>query len=145
MKGKRTGRNPTAPEQGLSVDRHYQPTNTSEKRAHIRLSIADLRLLFDVQRVPVKIAAAQKTYLGLLVNISLGGLGLGLPEPLAVGLSLKIGFFIGTAKILAKGTVRHCRPAGKHYIVGIKFDALDKVSAEFIDTLYASKILHKFK
>lgn len=145
MKGNRTGRNTKAPEEGLSVDRHYQPADTPEKRAHIRLSIVDLRLLFDIERVPVKVAAAQKTYLGLLANISLGGLGLGLPEPLEVGLSLKIGCFIGTAKILAKGTVRHCRRTGKHYIIGIRFDTLSKESAEFIDTLYASKVLHKFK
>ena len=56
---------------------------------------------------------------GCCRNCSTGGVGLELPVPIEV--STRIDFRVCGAEMEGKGVVRHCRLAGRGYLVGVKF------------------------
>jgi len=127
---------------GLSVEWEYKPETALGKRAFVRLNTEDIVGLFAVKEIFVKIATAQQTHTGRLLDISKGGLSLRLPVFLEENLPVKVGFFLGTVKVISKATIRHTRKVDTQYTTGIEFVDLNKESAEFIGGLYASKILH---
>lgn len=61
------------------------------------------------------------TQYGLLEDRSLSGIGISVPEPIAIGTQVKIK---GRLRELA-GIVRYCRPKGANYAVGIRLDTKD--------------------
>lgn len=62
-----------------------------------------------------------KTQAGLLEDRSLSGVGISLTYPIAIGSKVKIQ---GRVHAL-DGIVRHCRPKGANYFVGIRLDQED--------------------
>lgn len=56
-------------------------------------------------------------------------------------LPLKVGFFLGSVKIISKAVVRHAHKIEDQYTTGVEFIDLDSESAGYINGLYASLIL----
>lgn len=123
------------------MDWEYKPENSLGKRAFVRMKQGELSDLFKVREIFVKIATAQQTYTGRLLDISEGGVALALPALLAKDLPVKVGFFLGKTKIISTALVRHARKTDGQYTTGIEFVNLNKESAEFIAELYSAKIL----
>jgi hypothetical protein len=126
--------------EGLDVDWDYEPDSPLGKRADVRLSGEDIDRLFAGSRVAVVVATSRATWSGQLLDLSVGGIGVSLPEMLAIDQPVKVGFFLGRVKIVAKAIARHCRPSGKKFTVGLMFVALDEPYAEQIRQLYVSKM-----
>ena len=127
---------------GLCMDFEYKPKTSLDKRAFFRLSDEDVARLFQIKEILVRISTVSKIYTAQLLDISEGGLSLKLHDSLEENLPLKVGFFLGTKKILSKAIVRHSCKAKDWYRTGIQFIDLDKESSEYISELYASKILY---
>jgi hypothetical protein len=126
--------------EGLDVDWDYEPDSPLGKRAHVRLSEKDIDRLFAGSQVAVVVASSRATWSGQLLDLSVGGIAVSLPEMLAIDQPVKVGFFLGKVKIIAKAITRHCRPSGKKFTVGLMFVALDDQYAEQIKQLYVSKM-----
>jgi hypothetical protein len=131
--------------EGLGVEWEYQPETALGKRAFARINTDDLAGLFAVKKIFVKIATAQQTYTGRLLDISKGGLSASLPVSLAENLPVKVGLFLGTVKVISKAIIRQTRIEGAMYTTRIQFIDLNKESAEYIGGIYASKILQHTK
>ncbi len=127
---------------GMGVEWDYKPETSLGKRAFVRINAADISGLFEVKEIFVKLATAQQTHTGRLLDISKGGISLSLSVALEENLPVKIGFFLGSTKVVSKAVIRHTRQEGELYTTGIKFIDLNEESAEYIGGLYASKILH---
>lgn len=127
--------------EGLEVDWEYQPQNPQGKRAFARMSERDLLKMFDGQPVQVKIATAQATFTGSLLDICEGGMAVALKVALTENLAIKVGFFLGTQKIISRAEVRNVRRHDQEYATGIKFVDLDPASRAFIAGIYASRVL----
>ena len=127
---------------GLGVDWEYKPTTSLGKRSHVRMNSEDIAELFAVEKIFVKIATAQQTYTGRLLDISEGGLLLSLPVLLEENIPVNVGFFLGTVKILSRAAIKRSQKKEDSYTTGVKFVDLKKEYAEYIGGLYASKILH---
>lgn len=131
--------------EGLTVDWEFGSKTSHEKRGFIRVNDEDVCGLFEMKEILIKIATARQTYTGRLLDISEGGLALSLSvlldEQLEENLPVKVGFFLGTRKIISKAVVRHTQKIGDRYTTGIKFVDLGKETAEYIGGLYASQIL----
>jgi len=125
----------------VGVDWEFKPTTLLGKRAFIRVKIEDLAKLFSTSKILVKVATVKQTYNGHLFDISPGGLSLILPVSLKENQLLKVGFYLGSIKILSKAIVRYSRKIEDQYATGIQFVDLNSESAEYINGLYASKIL----
>ena len=91
----------------LKVDWDYQPENPNGKRDSKRLTDKELIQLFGVPCIAIKIATTQAICKGLLQDISENGLAIRLQQPPLPGEKVKLGFFLGTHKIICKGIVRH--------------------------------------
>jgi hypothetical protein len=125
---------------GLTIDWEYKPESSKNKRSFIRIKMEALAKLFEVKEIFVKIATNSQTYTAHLLDLSEGGLSLGVPIPLTINLPIKVGFFLGQVKIVSKAEVRHVREIEGQYIAGVKFIDLDKESAAFLKELYASQV-----
>lgn len=128
--------------EGVGVEWEFKPENTLGKRSVVRINAEDISGLFEVKEIFVKIATAKETHTGRLLDVSKGGLSLSLPVSLEENLPIKVGFFLGTMKIISKALVRHVYKIGEQYATGIQFVDLNVESAEYLAGLYASKILH---
>jgi hypothetical protein len=128
--------------EGAGVDWGFKPTTPLGKRSFVRIKDEDIRKLFAVSEILVKVATANNTYTGELLDISTGGLALHLPVLLEVGQPLKVGFCIGIAKIISRAIVRHSSKEDKQYKTGVEFVNLDSESSGYINGLYASMVLH---
>jgi c-di-GMP-binding flagellar brake protein YcgR len=127
--------------EGLSVDWEHESSHSSDKRTFVRMKDEDISALFELREILVKIATARETHTGRLLDISEGGLSLRFPVPLEQNQPLKMGFFLGTMKIISKGMVIHVEQMGDQYKVGIRFVDLDNETGKYITGLYSSKVL----
>ena len=128
--------------EGMGVEWEYKPETSLGKRAFVRINAADLSGLFEVKEISVKLATAQTPYSGRLLDISKVGLSLSLSVALEENLPVKVGFFLGSIKVISKAIIRHSNKEGVLYTTGIQFIDLNNDTAEYIGGLYASKILH---
>ena len=129
---------------GLQVGWEHKPETCEDKRSAIRIKNEDISKLFSVNEILVKVVTVKQTYTGRLLDISAGGLSLSLPVFLEVTSHVKVGFFLGTVKIISKAEIMHTHKIGEQYIVGIQFFDINKDSATYIKELYAStKIIVK--
>ncbi len=142
MKKKTTSWDDIPSLEGVGVEWEYKPETTLGKRTFVRINADDLSGLFEVKEILVKIATTQNTHTGRLLDISKVGLSLRLSVSLEADLPVKVGFFLGSIKVISKAIIRHTRQEGALYTTGIKFIDLNNETAEFIGGLYASKILH---
>jgi hypothetical protein len=128
---------------GAEVDWDYKPQAALEKRAFVRLDMGVVSQLVEVKQIAVKLATVKKNYDGALIDISEGGLALSLPVLLDIDLPVKVGLFLGNAKIISRGLVRHAGKNGNRFITGIQFIDLPPESAEYIAGFYAAKVLNR--
>lgn len=126
--------------EGLGVDWDYKPETMTDRRTFRRMGSGDIARLFDMDSILIKLATAQQTYDGHLVDLSDGGVGLRLPVLLRENETVKVGLLLGTKKIVTKGLVKHAGKTGKSCTAGIKFIDIAKDNVEFISGLYASKV-----
>lgn len=63
----------------------------------------------------------ERHILGVCQNLSEGGVGVRLDEPLAVGTVLNLALHQPALSVHGKGTVRHCAPRGEAYFAGLEF------------------------
>jgi len=122
--------------EGLDVDWEYKSATSLDKRSYVRIPNKDICKLCEVKEIVVKVATAEQTFTGHLVDISEGGLAITLSvlleEKLEEETPVKLGFFLGTVKIISKALVRHTRKEGAVYMTGIQFVDLGNESAEYI-------------
>lgn len=125
----------------LRVDWDFQPENPHGKRDFRRLTSKELTQVFGVSCIAIKIATVREVSKGLLQDISGNGLAVRLQQPLEPNEKVKLGFFLGTHKILCKGTVRHVSKGILGYTCGIRLHDLDAEARSRIQALYASMTL----
>lgn len=125
----------------LKVDWAFQPENPHGRRDSKRLSDKELAKIFGVPCVAIKIATTEAVSKGLLQDISENGLAIRLQHPLQVNEKVKLGFFLGTHKIICKGTVRHVAQGMLVYTCGIRLHDVNDQVRPHIQGLYASLIL----
>jgi hypothetical protein len=128
---------------GVEVDWDYSPHTTLDKRSFVRLDMGVVSQLVEVKQIAVKLATVKKNYDGALIDISEGGLALSLPVLLDIDLPVKVGLYLGNAKIISLGLVRHAGKNGNRFITGIQFIDLPPESAEYIAGFYAAKVLNR--
>jgi hypothetical protein len=126
---------------GVGVDWGYKPQTRLNNRSCVRLDMKILSQLFEVQKIVVKLATMDQVYNGSLIDVSASGLAIYLPVLLEVDLSVKVGFFLGSEKIISQGLVKHARHEGDRFITGLQFIDLAPESAQYIAGLYAAKVL----
>jgi hypothetical protein len=126
---------------GLEMDWEYKPESSLGKRAFARIEKKDIPKLFMVENILVKVATVKHTHTGRLLDLSTGGLSMSLSVLLKRSLPLKVGFFLGSVKIISKAVVRHAHKIEDQYTTGVEFIDLDSESARYINGLYASLIL----
>jgi c-di-GMP-binding flagellar brake protein YcgR len=129
--------------EGLQMDWGYSAENPLGKRKFQRMDNGDVRSIFEVKTVPVRVATGDFTMDGTLSDISGGGLALILKKALAVGQQVKLGFFLGTQKIISRATVRQCAPIRSAYKIGFEFHDIKEEDSRYINGLYASKVLSR--
>jgi len=129
--------------EGMEVDWDYKPTSPLGKRTAVRIGQNEISTLFDVREIVVQVATSHRTYTGCLLDISVNGLSIGLPDLLAQGRAVKVRFFLGTMKITAKAMVVHAQKKETRYTTGLRFIDLNPKIADFIGGLYAAKVLHQ--
>lgn len=125
---------------GLEIDWEYSARKGRDNRAFVRLNLQDIAQLFEACEIAVKVATVQQMYSGILLDISSGGLALQLAVALEVQQPVKVGFILGTMRIIAKGQVRHVQPLDDGFKIGIQFIDLPLDIGDFIGGLYASKV-----
>jgi len=129
--------------EGLDVDWGYKPVSPLGKRNSVRIKMDEISELFEAREIFVKVATRERTYTARLLDISEGGLSLSLPAMLGENLPVKVGFFLGTMKIISKALVRYVQKNGDVFTTGVKFIDLNQESSEYIRGLYASKVLRQ--
>jgi hypothetical protein len=63
----------------------------------------------------------ERHVLGACHNLSEGGVGVRVDQPLKVGLTVNLAVHQPELSLHGKGTVRHCSPRGKGYLAGLQF------------------------
>jgi len=126
---------------GLGIDWEYKPETILDKRAFVRLDMGVVSRLVEVREIAVRLVTAKQQYEGPLVDVSAGGLALSLPVQLEIDSPVKVGFFLGSAKIISRGKIRHSKAESGRFITGIQFIDLAPESQEYIAGLYAAKVL----
>jgi len=118
----------------------FRLTEPLGNRAIFRIEKEEIPRMYAVSKVLVRIATVERIHTGTLLDISAGGLSVNLPVSLEEDLPVKVGFYLGSVKIISKAFVKHSRMTGEHYSTGIKFVDLYPESAGYINGLYASLI-----
>jgi hypothetical protein len=124
---------------GLSVDWDYQAENPFGKRSCTRIPHSSLADLLSVRSIAVKVVASQFEKTGELLDISEKGLAVALPTQLAVGQPVRIGFFLGTRKVISRIMVRNITPIEQKFRVGCEFIGLEEETGKYIAGLGAAK------
>jgi hypothetical protein len=125
---------------GLEVDWDYEPENPLGKRAHVRLGHSELFEMLGAEEIGVKVASSKGEQIGVLVDIAQGGVAVMLDTKLKVGTPLKIGFYLGSMKILGNCVVRSVQEIVGRYRTGMEFVALSKETEQFIAGIMSSKV-----
>jgi len=126
---------------GLQVDWDYTAETDLGKRRFERLSVGDVSAIFEMKKVAVRIATSTFTADGSLSDISGDGIAVILRKKVEVGSYVKMGFFLGRQKIVAKAIVRQVSRVADGYKTGFQFYEMKPGDAEYINSLYASKVL----
>jgi hypothetical protein len=128
---------------GLEMEWDYKFESPLGKRKHERMTSQDVASLLGVRKIRAKVATGKKTVNGLLSDICAGGMALILSKDLFVNQDVKIGFFLGTQKIVSRAVVRQSVPVKKDYKVGFQFQDINQEDSNYINGLYASRRLNR--
>ena len=131
--------------EGVSVEWDFKPSTPLGKRAFARIKKEDIPRLYTVEEIFVKVATVKHSYTAILIDISAGGLAMLIPAALEENQLLKVGFHLGSVKIVSKAAVRHSHKIGAQYIAGIEFVDFDSEYAAYINGLYASLVLCRIR
>lgn len=126
--------------EGFEVDWDYKPENPEGRRAHKRMKNTELFSVLDVNAIPVKVAATDFEEKGYVEDITPAGMAVILNAMLSREQPVMVGFFLGEQKIISKAIVKHVQEIGGKYRTGLLFENLKKENADFIISLFASKI-----
>lgn len=126
---------------GLQVDWDYTADTPLGKRRFERLTVGDVTSIFEIKVVSVRVATSHFTIDGRLSDISGDGIAIMLKKRLEAGQHVKMGFFLGTQKIVTKAIVRQVTSVANGYKTGMQFHEMDSGDASYINSLYASKVL----
>ena len=125
---------------GFEVDWEYEPKNPLGKRAHKRMEARELYPILNVKTIPVKVVANDFEENGYMVDITPVGIAVTLNSVLDRDKPVKVGFFLGEQKIVAKAIVKNVQELDVKYKTGMVFVNLNNEYADFITGLFASKI-----
>lgn len=124
---------------GLEMDWGYEPDSPQGKRTYARLSVKDLYPLFKKEDIPVKLVTQSSELITYLVNISQGGVCVKVKETdLRESQLAKIGFILGSQKVISQGRVKYVRSENDWFLLGIEFVGLSGDDHEFLTSLYTS-------
>lgn len=124
----------------LKIDWNYEPENPLGRRSLVRLLNNDLFRTLEVDHIPVKIISRKFNKNGSLVDLSTKGLAVLLDVEMKAGLLIKVGFFLGKVKVIARGIIRNSANIRDFYRTGIEFVELENETASFISSLNSSII-----
>lgn len=124
----------------IMVDWDYGPENPLGKRASARISRTDLHSLLSVKNIPTKVIAHTAGEIGCLIDISPTGFAVLLENRLSNGQPVRIGFFLGKKKVLARAVVRNVHSTEEKFRTGMEFAGLDREDVLFIAGLFSSKV-----
>ena len=125
--------------EGLGMDWDFEPKNPDGKRDYTRLSMKELSILFNKKDIPVKLVTERTECTAFLVDVSQGGISLRARIP-DVGESqlVKLGFYLGSQKLISEGRIKHVRKVKDWSILGIEFVGLSGDNREYLSGLYTS-------
>lgn len=124
---------------GIEVDWNYKPESILGKRAWARMTERDLLPLFDMQSMPVQVAAKNFDGLGALVDIGQSGIAVLLDTELALSEQVKIGFFLGKQKVVSRAVIRNVGDGTGRHRTGMEFMDFKQEYASFIAGLVSTK------
>ncbi len=125
--------------EGLGIDWEFEPENPLGKRAYVRLTKKDLHVLFQKKEIPVKLISEKREARALLVDVSQGGVSLHVKDAKWENSQLvKLGFFLGSQKVISRGRIRNVREDKGRVLLGIEFVGLPDTNHEFLSGLYSS-------
>lgn len=110
------------------------------KRAFVRIGNESIPKLYAASKIIVKVATVKHIYKAILLDISADGLAMELSVPFEEEQPLKVGFYLGTVKIISKAVVKHTQKNGERYQIGIEFVDLNSEYAAYINGLYVSLV-----
>lgn len=122
----------------LEVDWDYEPESALGNRSWKRLVKQDLNRMLGVRDTPVKLMVNDTEILGSLLDVSQGGVGVLLKQPMAVGALNKIGFFLGKETIISKVTTMYSTAWEDRHRIGMQFVGLAENSQGAIEQLVVS-------
>lgn len=121
------------------MDWGYEPDNPQGKRAYSRLSVKDLYPLFKKEDIPVKLVTQNSELIAHLVDISQGGVCVKVKQTdLRASQLVKIGFVLGSQKVISQGRVKYIRSENDWFVLGLEFVGLSGDDHEFLTSLYRS-------
>lgn len=124
----------------LEVDWDYQPVSPLGKRGSVRLLHKELRKLLGVENISVRVVTEKMGITGQLVDVSTTGVAILLDVPLTVSLPVKVGFFLGSQKVVVRALVKNSSTSGSVQRVGLEFVNLNEKASSFIISLVSSRI-----
>jgi len=125
--------------EGLEMDWGYEPDNPQGKRAYSRLSVKDLYPLFKKEDIPVKLVTQSSEIIANLVDISQGGVCVKVKQTdLRESQLVKIGFVLGSQKVISQGRVKYVRSENDYLLLGLEFVGLSGPDHEYLASLYTS-------
>jgi hypothetical protein len=127
----------------LEFDWECQPDEPFFERGFVRMDDAELEFLLEVKLVYVRIATRHFLAKGTILDLSQGGIALLATKSIKIGEPVYIGFYLGKKKITTKAIVRNCVDISKGFRLGIEFIDLKEDYYNYIENLYATKILEK--
>ncbi len=130
--------------EGLTVDWEFKPESDLGKRNHVRLSAETITTLVEMKKIPIKVATVSQTFTARLHDLGVGGIAIDSRFQLKIKQPVKVGFYLGGKKIIAKATVRWVKQHQSNYRAGIMFFNLNEDSTHYIAGLYAAKKMNKY-
>ena len=125
--------------EGLEIDWEFESDSSMGKRAYSRLTIDDLRQLFNHRDIPVKLVSKRGQCTAFLVDISQGGIRLRTKLSHSEDSELvKFGFILGENKVISRGRIKHVWKENEWTILGIEFVGLTGEMQDYIAQLYSS-------
>lgn len=129
--------------EGLQMDWDYTAETPLGKRKYQRMDNGDVRSIFEVKTIPVRVVTGELTIDGTLSDLSGGGLALIMRKGFPAGKRVKLGFFLGRQKIVSQAIVRQSAPIRDGFKVGFEFHNIKDEDSRYINGLYASKVLNR--
>jgi len=126
---------------GLDVDWDFETENPLGKRKHSRMTKEDISSLFEQNTISVKIVSEKFNTTGTLIDLSEGGIAVGIKRELLNDQKVRIGFFLGEQKITSRAIVRQVKRTKGGYKVGMHFHDIKNEYFQYIAGVYASKVL----